>query len=470
MEENADFSYMLETALQKYRSSLERKDLQKLKEQFRFYHNSFKSLYDVLIQKGLLNTDPYKHEHKISDVTIPPTGPMNESEKKDTLSQRLSLFESILEFLNNYYQFQIDNLTLPNVKQLAELVNYIRWNKFSQSSANLNTRVFAEIVRRLSPAQDNLSASIANDSIRQLAKQSSIILGILKKVSVYQRERYKYDFRLQLLNALRLTPETIESKREDVVKSIKSQFPKQMPGTPYYTELIEEVLAEEAGSAAELQRQETLKRLKIEQEQSDKKAPASFKPVLMEGIRLLSTAATPLEQAIQKLKINSQLIENRTLTFGEKFRRWLFNIVQKDEDQRIYEIEYIDPQTVTSKTIRLNFDKFIDDMQKKTRIVAALGNRMGTTYQKLEQSDEERIYKVLSSTIADLQLYLIRLPALDTYFKSETTRNQRALIKGIKIEISAIKNTVIKANQKKHEYVARKEEAEQLKKLGINVT
>ncbi|MGC9312514.1 MAG: hypothetical protein ACP5IA_07450, partial [Sediminispirochaetaceae bacterium] len=111
MEENTDFSYMLETALQKYRTSLERKDLQKLKEQFRFYHNSFKSLYDVLIQKGLLNTDPYKHEHKISDVTIPPTGPMNESEKKDTLSQRLSLFESILEFLNNYYQFQIDNLT-----------------------------------------------------------------------------------------------------------------------------------------------------------------------------------------------------------------------------------------------------------------------------------------------------------------------------------------------------------------------
>ncbi len=470
MEENTDFSYMLETALQKYRTSLERKDLQKLKEQFRFYHNSFKSLYDVLMQKGLLNTDPYKHEHKISDVTIPPTGPMNESEKKDTLSQRLSLFESILEFLNNYYQFQVDNLTLPNVKRLAELVNYIRWNKFSQSSANLNTRVLAEIVRRLSPAHDNLSASIANDSIRQLAKQSTIILGILKKVSVYQRERYKYDFRLQLFNSLHLTPAAIESKREELVKSIKSQFPKQMPGTPYYTELIEEVFTEEAGSAAELQRQETLKRLKIEPEQKEKTGPVSFKPVLMEGIRLLSTSATPLEQAIQKLMINSQLIENRTLTFGEKFRRWLFNIVQKDEDQRIYEIEYIDPQTVTSKSIRLNFDKFIDDMQKKARIVAALGNRMGTTYQKLEQSDEERIYKVLSSTISDLQIYLIRLPALDTYFKSETSRSQRAMIKGIKVEISAIKNTVIKANQKKHEYVARKEESEQLKKLGIDVT
>ena len=59
------------------------------------------------------------------------------------------------------------------------------------------------------------------------------------------------------------------------------------------------------------------------------------------------------------------------------------------------------------------------------------------------------------------------MPALDTYFKSETTRSQRALIKGIKLEIGAVKNAVVKANQKKHEYVSRKEEVEQLKKLGI---
>jgi len=467
MEENSDFSYQLETALQKYRVSLERKELRQLKEQFRFFHNSFKSLYDVLMRKGLLNTDPYKHEHKISEVTTPPAGPINESEKKDTLSQRLSIFDSILEFLNNYYQFQIDYITLPNVKQLADIVNYIRWNKFSQTSANLNTRILAETAQRLSPAQDNLSANIVIDSIKQLGKQSTAILAILKKISVYQRERYKYDFRLQQFHSMHLTPEAIESKHDEIIKSIKSRFSRHMPGTPYYTELIDEVLIEESAALGELKRQETLKKLIIETELKKNENSVSFKPTLLEGLRILSTGAVPLEQAIQKLKANSLLIENKKLTFGEKFRHWLYNIVQKNEDQRMYEIEYIDPQTVTSRTIRLNFDKFVEEMHKKARIVASMGNRMGSTYQKLEQSDEDHIYKVLSSTIIDLQLYLIRLPALDTYFKSETNRAQRIMVKGIKLEISALKNAVIKANQKKHDYVSKMEEAEQLKKFGL---
>jgi hypothetical protein len=43
------------------------------------------------------------------------------------------------------------------------------------------------------------------------------------------------------------------------------------------------------------------------------------------------------------------------------------------------------------------------------------------------------------------------------------------MIKGIKIEIGALKNAVVKANQKKYEYIAQKEEQEQLKKLGIKI-
>jgi hypothetical protein len=41
------------------------------------------------------------------------------------------------------------------------------------------------------------------------------------------------------------------------------------------------------------------------------------------------------------------------------------------------------------------------------------------------------------------------------------------MIRGIKLEITAIKNSVVKANQKRHEYVSQKEEIEQLKKLGV---
>jgi hypothetical protein len=35
--------------------------------------------------------------------------------------------------------------------------------------------------------------------------------------------------------------------------------------------------------------------------------------------------------------------------------------------------------------------------------------------------------------------------------------------------MTAVKNSLIKANKKKHEYVSMKEEAEQMKRLGIKV-
>lgn len=469
MEETADFFQSLETALQNYRASLEQKELRELKEEFRFFHNSFQSLYEVLLTKGLLNQDPYKHEHKISEVSAPPAGPMKESEKKDVISQRLSLYDSVLEFLNNYYQFDLDYINLVRIRDLAGMVNYIRWNSFTETSANLNTRVLAEITKRMPANQDDLSSSILKDSIRQLEKRGKLILSILKKISTFQKERYKYEFRLQLFNSLKLKPESIENRREDVLKAIKARFPKHLPDTPYYPELIEEVLNESAGMDMEQNRQEVFKRLKVEQKKEQQKAITSYKPVLLEACRILSSGTTPIEQCVSKLSYNAGILDNRQYTFGEKFKRWFFELVQKDQDKRIFEIEYFDPQTAASRTVRLNFDKFLEDLEKKSRILGALGNRMSTTYQKLEQGSEDQIFKLLTVTIEELQGFLLRLPALDTYLKSEVPRAQRPMVKGIKIEIGALKNAVIKANQKKHEYVAQKEEQEQLKKLGIQV-
>lgn len=467
MEENSDYFQSLETALQNYRNSLERNELRQLKEQFRFFHQSFQSLYDILLRKGLLAEDPYKHEHKISEVTTPPTGPMKESEKKDVLSQRLSVYDSILEFLNNYYQFNLDYITLPNVKQLVDIVTYIKWNSFSETSGNLNTKILAEIVKRIPPGQEDLTNNIINDSIRQLEKKSKLILAILKKITNYQRERYKYEFRLQMLNAMHLKPDALEQRRGEVITAIKAKFNQHMPNTRYYPELVEEVLDEETGPGSAQRKMDTLNKLEVEHAKKESDTPKSFKPLLLEAYRILASGRTPLEQAVQKLKYNAGIIDNRKLTFGEKFRRWVFNMVQKQGEARIYEIEYIDQQTAMPKTIRINFDKFAEEALKKAKVISAMGNRMSPTYQKLEQSSEDRLFKILSNTIEEIQNYLLKLPALDTYFKSETPRTQRSFIKGIKLEITALKNAMVKANQKKHEYVANKEEEEQLKKLGV---
>jgi len=74
----------------------------------------------------------------------------------------------------------------------------------------------------------------------------------------------------------------------------------------------------------------------------------------------------------------------------------------------------------------------------------------------------------LEKGMEDIQRYFRRLSALDEYFKNEITEPEsKPKIRGIKVELATLKTSIIKANQKKHEYVAQKEEIEQMRRLGI---
>ena len=471
-QQKSDFTSTLDSSLTAYKDYLNNTELPKLKEKFRFFHNSFQSLYNILLRKGLLEEDPYKHEIKLSEVDTPPSGPMKESEKVETMSRRLAQYDSILEFLNNYYQFQIDYISLPRLKKLVELTSYIKWGTLSETSANLNTRVFTQIINKLAPQSsgggDDMSRKIVNDSLQQLGKLSKEIVAILKKITLFQREHYKYQVRLNITDEMKLKPEAVQERREEVMKAIKRKFAQVLPEEKFFSELIEEILEEDYGPQGEKLRGELLDRLTVRKEKPQKKEEKeSGKTILLNACRLLSAGAGPLDQAIAKLQYNTGLLENKKLTLGERFRRWLFNLTNREQEKRIYEIEYLDPKTGASRTMKLEFNGFVDNLQKKSKILAALGNRLSTTYQKLEAESDEKVYSYISSVIDDLQNSLIKLPALDEYFKSEVSRTQRNQIKSVRIETSALKNAVVKANQKRHEYVARKEEHEQLERLGV---
>jgi cell shape-determining protein MreC len=59
------------------------------------------------------------------------------------------------------------------------------------------------------------------------------------------------------------------------------------------------------------------------------------------------------------------------------------------------------------------------------------------------------------------------LNGLDEFFKSAPLPQNRSKIKGLKMEITALKNSIVKANQRRSEYTAYIEEEAQLRKLGI---
>jgi hypothetical protein len=80
---------------------------------------------------------------------------------------------------------------------------------------------------------------------------------------------------------------------------------------------------------------------------------------------------------------------------------------------------------------------------------------------------EEQITGYLDKNIKEVQALHRTLSALDDYFKANVVSEDRGKIKGIKPELSALKNTLVKANQLRYDYSAQKEEEEQMKRLGV---
>jgi hypothetical protein len=74
----------------------------------------------------------------------------------------------------------------------------------------------------------------------------------------------------------------------------------------------------------------------------------------------------------------------------------------------------------------------------------------------------------LEKNVNEVQTFHKTLTALDDFFKANVVPEDRDKIKGIKPELSALKNTFVKANQIKYDYTAQKEQEDQMKRLGFN--
>ena len=73
----------------------------------------------------------------------------------------------------------------------------------------------------------------------------------------------------------------------------------------------------------------------------------------------------------------------------------------------------------------------------------------------------------VNKQISELQSLFVVINAFDSHFKQEVATEFKTGIKGMQIELSALRNSIINANKKRSEYASYKEEAAQMQKLGI---
>ena len=99
---------------------------------------------------------------------------------------------------------------------------------------------------------------------------------------------------------------------------------------------------------------------------------------------------------------------------------------------------------------------------------ASFGIPKSSSVQKIASMDEKTILDYVQRQLSECHSMQTTLGGLDEFFKASVTLLNRSKVKGIQIELTTVKNTLIKINQRKAEYLSVISEREQMKKLGVS--
>ena len=116
---------------------------------------------------------------------------------------------------------------------------------------------------------------------------------------------------------------------------------------------------------------------------------------------------------------------------------------------------------------KINVTEYLTDLGKKERVYNGIATK-GNEYQRIDSANEDAVLGFVNKQISELQSEFVIINSLDAFFKNEVASENKARVKGMQIELSALRNSIINANKKRSDYVSYKEESEQMQKLGIS--
>jgi hypothetical protein len=469
MSESEGFQERLEAAVEDKRRFLDEKTLPRLKEGFRVFQSLFENLFNILHRKALIQEDPYKYEQKISEVTVPAKGDILESEKVEQLSQRLSGFHTQLEFLNTYYQFSVEFIDLRRIRNIIGLMQYIDWTHVVETSADATTAVLAETLAKITPTTDSISSRIISTTLEQMRSLAGSILNQLKEILSFQKQAYKLMLRRQLLPSIHQGLGRLYASGADkAYEKVRDFFASNMRGKPLYRDLAFELLHEEFADEPDRLRERCLEALKIPREkQPEQRKGPDNRSILLEASHLLFLAGGHLHDALRKVVKNQELLEGSRQGLGGRLFSWLNRAFQNRKQSRVVAIRYFDARTSATQTESFDFNAFVERVRRKSSLFTALIQPDSAAFARLARASEQQIDEFLKRNLGELQLFHRRLSGLSEYFRQEASQENRAQLKGIRIELSGLKNCIVRANRKRYEYVSSREEEIRLQQMGV---
>jgi len=448
-------------ALEQRSIDIESSEIPKVKELLKNFQRAINLIYNILIRKGYITEDPYKDDSRTNTLSVPEDKPIPENAMRDILGQRLAALDNQFDYLVNFFQFSLLNLNQDNIKLIMGLVRFVDWIHLSADSPSKTTQGVERAVSSIKhTGNDAMGVGVLNETLLTLERESNNISNCLRQVNDYNRERYKYLLRLKVTRGL--------SESEAQIPTIKKKFAAECPGEHFYQELAEEVIAEDYSPQSESLHEAVLKKLSPPPQTSRQKIKqaVNYKGLLIEALNAVGSANSTFAEVLQKLQSNKELMSSKRKGFWNAIIKFFSKLTNSEEEPTFYDIEYFDSIKGTRSKDHLNFDNFCSELERKTRILASITFH-GPAAAKLEAMQEPMLIELLQKNIKDLAGFHKTLKALDEFFKENTDRADRSKVKGIKPELSAIKNAESRANKKLLDYYTAKESSEQLKKLGV---
>ncbi len=467
--EEYNFDAELQAALRKKQEWYNSESLQELLNEYRLMHTCVKNLYECFVKKSLIQPDPYRLDKKISEIVVPESSPFSESEIPKVFGARFSDYETMLDFICTYFRFSTENFSIQTVKKLLDLNKVFDWEDLSMNSSRMNTRALAMTINNAKTNSPNVVQSMINDSVAKCTQSSAVISKMLNELGVFLRELFKGGLRKDLFEHPDFDKAKAAESAEAEQAEIRRLYTKVTGKKTMYTDLIAEIVEEDHGPDKERKQAAVLERLAIKgtsKVEKKKAAGPDTKEMLMQAIMALGAMSPTLTQLHAKLGENFTLLYQKKNTFFNKLMAALRKVFHIAEKERVCNLPVKDAKTGTERIQKINVNDFLTDLSRKERVYNGIGMK-GIEYQKINASNEDAILAFVNKQISEVQSIFVIINSLDAYFKKEVDTEFKVKVKGMQIELSALRNSIINANKKRGEYASFKEEHAQMQKLGL---
>ena len=468
--EERNFDVELQKALSKKQEWYNSESLQQLLDQYRLLHTCVRNLYESFVKKSLIHPDPYRLDKKISDIIVPETAPFSESEIPNVFGSRFSDYETMLDYICTYFRFSIENFTIQNVKKLIDLNKCFDWDDLSMNAAKMNTRALAMTINSAKNNAPNVIQSMINDSVAKSVQASKAINKMLNELGIFLRELFKGSLRRDLFDHPDFNKAKAAESAENELAEIKKLYTKVTGKKTIFNDLVAEIVDEDHAPDKERRQAAVLERLSIKdsvaKSEVKKAAGPDSKELLMQAVFALGAIAPTLTQLHSKLVENFGLLYQKKSTFFNKLIAAFKKAFKIPEKEKICNLPIKDAKTGTERIQKINVNEFLTDLSHKERVYNGIGMK-AIEYQKINSSNEDAILAFANKQISEIQSIFVIINALDAYFKNEVDAEFRIKVKGMQIELSALRNSIINANKKRGEYASFKEEHAQMQKLGL---